>query len=294
MRSYLTQFFKEYAYPAEDAAFLLNTYDKISANPEAATLWQEALALYEADCNCDYEQIIAISDKVAEVLDRVNHYTTNLLIYICMSRHTAALYQQRGLDHKLFYETMLDLRYKLDECKVVKGVCGSFVAGWFARFFNLTRFGIGRLQFELKDFELNYEKDGKVLTPQSKVINIHIPRTQTPLTPESCDDAFRRAAAFFKDAFDGPCVFRCSSWLLFPEHYRFLSPKSNTYRFMRRFQLVSSGVYKYNDQLWRLFDTQDENPDRLPADSSMRRAYISHLKNGGRTGWGNGIFFYEE
>ena len=293
MRSYLTRFFEEFAYPAEDAAILLETYDKISANPQTAALWQEALALYEGDCNCDYEQILALADQVAEILGPVNPYTTDLLIFLCMTKHAEDLYRQHGLEHQLFYETMLDLRYKLEECKAVKGVCGSFVALWFAGFFRLTRFGIGRLQFELMDFDRHYEKDGKILTPQSKVINIHIPRTQTPLTPESCDDAFHRAAIFFKNAFNGPCVFHCNSWLLFPEHCRFLSPKSNTYRFMARFELIDSGTYKHNNQLWRLFDTQDENPYRLPTDSSMRRAYVEHLKNGGKTGWGRGIFIYE-
>lgn len=43
------------------------------------------------------------------------------------------------------------------------------------------------------------------------------------------------------------------------------------------------------EDLWRLFDTEEKNPDRLPADSSMRRVYIQHLKKGGRVGCGFGV-----
>ena len=293
MKAHLIRFLEEYTYTPEDTALLLNTYDKIMENPETAALWQQALSLYEASIDCDYAKILELADTVSERMPGVHAYTTNLLVYLCMTKHTAEVYQQRGLDEALFKNTMLDLRYKLEECKAVKGICGSFVAGWFAGFFALTRFAFGRLQFEISNFDRHYEKDGKVLTPQSKVINIHIPRTQTPLTPESCDDAFRQAAAFFKGALDGPCVFHCHSWLLFPEHDHILSPKSNTYRFMKRFDLFESGYYKHIEELWRLFDTQEQNPDRLPADSGMRRAYVEHLKNGGKTGWGAGIFFYE-
>ena len=54
-----------------------------------------------------------------------------------------------------------------------------------------------------------------VLTPSTKVINVHIPRTLTPLDKESREDSYRRAAEFFKGELGGaPTVFVCHSWLL--------------------------------------------------------------------------------
>ena len=57
--------------------------------------------------------------------------------------------------------------------------------------------------------------------------------------------------------------------------------------------IVESGVNRRGGDLWRLFDTDEKDPEKLPADSSMRRAYVSHLKNGGNVGWGFGVLIYE-
>ena len=46
------------------------------------------------------------------------------------------------------------------------------------------------------------------------------------------------------------------------------------------------------EDLWRLFDTEDRNPDRLPTNTSFRKRYVDHLKNGGLVGWGYGVFFF--
>jgi hypothetical protein len=156
----------------------------------------------------------------------------------------------------------------------------------------MTRFALGRLQFEIVPFRRNYQKDGKILTPESPVINVHIPRTLTPLTPKACDEAFRAAAKFYEKELDGaPCVFVCSSWLLFPEHNNMLSESSNIRAFMNTFDIIEWGYYGDDGaNLWRLFDTMERNPNRLPADSSLRRAYIDRLLRGEKLGWGYGVY----
>jgi hypothetical protein len=59
---------------------------------------------------------------------------------------------------------------------------------------------------------------------------------------------------------------------------------------MARFDIYRWGVHGgHSSDLWRLFDTKEMNPDRLPIDSSLRRAYVDHLKKGGKTGWGYGV-----
>lgn len=62
---------------------------------------------------------------------------------------------------------------------------------------------------------------------------------------------------------------------------------------MNRFHIITSKVDKHNAWLWRLFDTDEKNFEKLPTDSSMRKAYAEHLKNGGKTGWGYGVFWLE-
>ena len=290
MRDYLLSFFREFAYAPEDVQVLLGAYDRITEDAEASALWQEALSLYDADMFCDYTKIIELADAAAERLE-IHAYTLELLIFLCLTRQAAVYYQDRGLDEALFHNTMLDLRYKLEECKAVYGIVGSFVASWFRGFFKLTRFTFGRLQFEIIPFDGNYEKDGHVLTPESKVINIHIPRTGTPMDPESCDRAFAMAKEFFGSQVGETAPFVCNSWLLFPEHKTMLSSQSNTYQFLMRFDIIRSSYYKDRSNLWRLFDTMEVHPDRLPTDTSFRRSYVEHLKKGGRLGGGYGVFF---
>jgi hypothetical protein len=185
-------------------------------------------------------------------------------------------------------EDRLNYLRKLEERKAVKGICGSFVAWWFPGFFSMTRYALGRLQFEIVKFERNYDKNGVKLTPDSRVINVHIPRTGTPMDKESCDKAYAQAREFFKDEVGENCPFICYSWLLYPENKNILSPKSNTYRFMSEYDVIES-VNNNGDDLWRLFDTDEKDPNKLPTDSSFRRAYVEHLKNGGKVGEGLGV-----
>ena len=293
MKAYLDGFFKRFDYSEEDSAFLMGAYDKIIKNAETKNIWEKSISIYDESIDCDYKEILMLADDVASKL-YLHEYTVELLIFICLSKRTQKIYEERGIPDEIFYNSMLDLKYKTDECKIVKGIVGSFVAEWFVGFFNLTRFALGRLQFEIKDFEEHYEKNGKRLTPESKVINIHIPRTLTPLDEESCNDAFQMAKLFFEKEIGPACAFVCYSWLLYPENKKILSENSNVYRFMSKFDLIKSGISKNGDDLWRIFDTDERNCNRLPVNTSMRKAYVNHLKNGGKTGWGYGVFFYDE
>ena len=67
-----------------------------------------------------------------------------------------------------------------------------------------------------------------------------------------------------------------------------LPKNTNTYRFMSEYDIIGSET-NYGEDLWRLFDTEEKNPDRLPTDTSMRRCYVEHLKKGGRVGNGFGV-----
>lgn len=289
MRKYLISFFEEFGYDDKDARHLLRAYDTITAGVTAFGLFNEALSAYEADISMDYgAKIFNRTRKISE-LTGVHDYTVELLVFICMTKHLKEVYTEKGIDMHIYKDSVLDLKWKLEECKAVKGICGSFVSPWFCGFFDLSRFALGRLQFEIITTWQDYEKNGvKLERDKSKVINVHIPRTGTPLDKESCDKAYAQAREFFKDQVGESGAFVCDSWLLYPENKNILSPNSNTYRFMSEYDIIAWEVNNGED-MWRLFDTEEKNPDRLPADTSMRRRYIDHLKNGGRVGCGFGV-----
>lgn len=289
MRDYLISFFKEFEYDKIDEQYLLKTYDKIIHNELTSKILYDALSDYESNIKLDFEeQIINRAKTIAKAID-VHPYTTELLVFMCLTKHLREVYIDKGLDMQIFHNSILDLKWKIEECKVVKGICGSFVANWFCGFFTLERFALGRLQFEIISSPIDYDKNGVKLEKNiTKVINVHIPRTGTPIDKDSCDDSYRQAKEFYKDLVGEKTVFICDSWLLYPGNFEILPEYTNTYRFMSEYDIVDSNV-NYGESLWRLFDTDEKNPDRLPQNGTLRRCYVEHLKKGGRVGWGLGV-----
>lgn len=294
MKEYLLSFFELFEYPMEARRDFILAYNKICASANAAPRFQILLDAYDKDMEIDYTVAIKEMGELSAKAG-VIPFTGELLLFICFSRFLRERYRAQGIDDGIWQNSMLDLKYKAEECQLLYGIWGTFVADWYKGFFNMTRFALGRLQFEMKPFGNTYEKNGVKLTPESLVLKIHIPRAGTPLTRESVHAAYRAAADFFKASLDGaPVVFYCSSWLLFEKHKEILTPTSNIYQFIADFDIVAKGEYEDYTESWRLFDKfYAGDPDEMPADSSLRRAYIAIMKRGDPTGWGKGVFVWE-
>ena len=291
MLQYLKEFFKEFEYREQDAVHLLACAQKIADTDAARALFERAIAAYDQDQNCDYGAMMGWAREAGDLVG-VHNYTAELLLFICLSRKLRERYAAMGLSMQIYHDSMLDLRYKLEECLAVYGICGSFVAGWFPGFFNLTRFALGRLQFELVDCPNDFEGNGIKVAKGQKVINMHIPRSGQPLSKELYEQSFALAKQFYKDTYpaEQPAPFVCHSWLLYPDTAKFVPPHLNTCKFLSEFTIMESH-YNNGEDLWRLFDTMEQHPDRLPTDTSLRREFVKHLQNGGRVGWGMGILF---
>ena len=206
MKAYLQHFFEEFSYEKEDADFLTAAYDAIAGDTEAHSLWQASLSLYEADVKTNFDVLLSNASRAGERVG-VHPFTAELLMSICLSESMRKHYKKAGYSDALFCDTILDLRYKLTECKRVKGVIGSFVASWFSGFFDLSRVTLGRLQFEIIPFDTEYERDGKKIKKDTPVVNVHIPGSGEPLSSELCEDAYARTYAFFKDKVGKPFAF---------------------------------------------------------------------------------------
>lgn len=293
MKAYINSFCKEFQYPEGATHTLLAAFDSISTNLQASTLFNSQISLYNNDTMTDYNAALTIMDQVAE-LSGVHRYTVHLLLFICFSKHTRELYEEKKIAYAIFYDSMCDLKWKLMECHEVYGIWGSFVAWWFDRFFALTRFALGRLQFETTEFGSTYVKNGFVLNKGDLIINIHIPSCG-PLKHEDCIASYQKAAVFYRDSFVGkPVAFMCSSWLLYPKHKEFLPSNSNILLFMDDFELIESSVDEQNGCLWRIFNTMETSDiDKLPQKTSLQRAYVDWIQKGNHCGGGLGIFFIE-
>ena len=150
------------------------------------------------------------------------------------------------------------------------------------------QFVFGRADFEC-------EVDGVKIEKDTPVLHIHIPRTGTKIDRESIEASYRAAAEYFAPAFgEAPIIMTTRTWMFFPRHEEFLSPDSNMMQFYHDFQLVESGEYPDYSQVWRLFDCYyTGNPDDLPQNTSLRRAYADLIRRGEKTGWGRGVMIYK-
>ncbi len=293
-KSYLKDFFKECDFGQEASDALLSALDKIDEKRESRELFIKAVSLYDTENFDGYEEVNGLCSEISSKAE-IHIYTVNLLVYAAMTERLKERYTERGISLEIFKKSMMDFKYKLEECRLVKGVFGNFVVGWESGFLKMRLFGLGRLQYEIVPLGIDYTLDGTELTADTLAINIHIPRSGEPLLRNEVLQSYKMAKEFFADTFKGRrTLFVCSSWLLWKEHLNMLPDGSNIRAFIGDFTIVKEKTYDDYSGIWRLFDTDyDGNPDSLPADSTLRRKYIEHIRSGKPTGGAKGVFFLD-
>lgn len=291
MSEEITLLMQRLAFPQAAIDALTEIAKKLMEDETCYAEFREILAQYEETADCAYSQMFARMKELSERLN-ISEYEGAMLLLLAMCKKLRERYAARGLSDELFYHTMADLRYKVVECYLLYGIHGTFVASWFWRFYKVDRFAFGRLQFEVIKLGVDCEYEGTKLSCDCNALNIHIPRTGTRLDHDEVLESYRLAKEFYKDFFrDQPTVFTCHTWLLYPWNETVLSPASNMYAFYKDFKIIASGDYDTYKDAWRLFDCVfDGDADKLPRDSSLRRAYADRIANGEPTGWGHGVF----
>lgn len=290
-KTYLQTFMLDFDFPKEAQVELCEAYEKIFSDAANLQALANILETYKADKKQGFSEALRFCKQVSEETE-VSEYVLYALTLIMLTKISKTHYQAEQIPLSVWENNFLDLRYKLHECKLVKGIWGIFVPEWYLRFFDVSRFAFGKLQFEIIDFGATYHKNFVALTEKSAVINIHIPRTGTRLTPQDVEKALDEAARFFKEKYAiDPIVFVCHSWLLYPENKKMLKSTSNLYSFISRFDIIKVEEYPDYKEVWRLFDCEyTGDVSHLPADTSFRRAYIDRIKRGEKTGCGYGVF----
>ena len=296
LTQYLEQFMDKTGYPEDSKKTFRDTNRKLLANAEAAAAFDAICPQYDAD---DRDAVMREADRIGEMIG-VHKYTIELFYFMYISYELRTRYKAQNIDDAIFWQSMTDLRAKLVECRDVYEINGSFVAPWFFGFFQMTRFALGRLQFEHSTFDEDqpYTRAGATLHNGDTMVGMHIP-SLGPLTDENMLDAFKRAYNFpyFECArIKGTelMAFCCGSWLLYPPHEEFLPPHSNIRKFMHCFDIIDSWDDEDFHDKWRIFAKYHTLPiDELPRDTSLRRAFADRLAAGKPVGGGYGIFFFD-
>lgn len=152
----------------------------------------------------------------------------------------------------------------------------------------------GRVVRQRKRLDLTQWEEA--LAPGDPVLSIHIP-VGGPLSIEACLESFRQAEPFFTSSFPDYSfkAFVCGSWLLDPQLKERLGSETNIARFCRLFFSVPRPQADAQQLFERVFDRLPPSSycndalDALPADTSLRRAVIAHLREGKRWRIGGGV-----
>jgi len=148
--------------------------------------------------------------------------------------------------------------------------------------------------------------DGSVITPDGRIIDryvalseeewevafdggdtalsFHIP-PEIPYTIENAADSFRQAVTFFNKYYPDMNIrsIQSYSWLYSPQLVELLPETSGINRFNRELYLapVPSGPDGFYSFVFKT-DASSFDLDTAPTDTSLKRGFVSYVKNGGR------------
>lgn len=299
--NFLNEHFKEVekklGFPKEAVEAFEGTMAKIENSKSFSKKFEALYNTYMLPEAHDFGECMDRLDHVAWSRG-VNRYTLQMVFLIAASERMHQLYKENGLSDDLFWETLMDLRYKYDECVACKEAHGTFVGGWNTEFFKLRRFKLGRYQYDMSTFGRDDYTSvaGVKIKKGEKVLGFHIPSSGVPLTDEVRLDSFKKAYEFFPEyrREDGNMIFVCGSWLLYEGHKEFLPEKSNILKFMSDFEIIESEDKDKFDDAWRVFDKYGyKSPKKWPENNSLRRAFKQRVLSGGKTGHGFGVIVFD-
>lgn len=284
---YLNKFFEKFDYPQEARETFLLAYNQIT-QPE----FFQQIKLYEEN-TIDFAEALNVMNEVSEKTG-IHQFTVKFLFFVLLSEILEKRYIEKGLSSKIYYDSMCDLSYKLNECYNLHGIWGTMSASWFPRFFDITRFALGRLQFEIMDSWFEYDDDDIHIKKEDKIINVHIP-SSGKLLQEDCLDAYKQAYDFYKEyQRDGVLYMYCHSWLLEPALEEILDENSNIIKFKRNYRVFRTDKRGTFPDAWRVFMKKEDVPiEEYPEDNSLQKNIKEYLLKGNTIGYGLGVMAFD-
>ena len=265
--------------------------EKIILNPQLHELFLKCEKNYFEDDDTAYTEKILndISNTTG-----IHIYTVSFVFLMFCAKRLKENYLKNGLSEELFWDLMRDLKCKLDECYTVYKIWGTFVFGWFNRHYKMTRFALGRFQYEKIIYNgKEYQKGGIVLRPGDEVYNFHIP-SMGSIDKEKRLDSYKKAFKFFAKPGDKYIIFVCMSYLLYPDNKNIFPKNSNLYSFMEDFDIIDYGSAETFSDAWRIFGCTDVSDlSALPQNTELQRNYVKWLQSGKKTGGGTGVIIFD-
>ena len=282
MKNHYFTFLEKATLPSEAKEYLTDSFNAIYPKYEKDIL---DMIDYLYNHNCSVESTLELRKSLAEK-SNIHLYTVNFIFLVCASKRMLADFKAKGISENIFWDTILDLNYKLNECKAVHNVWGNFVETWYDIFFKCDIVKLGRLEFERMKYleELpEVTVDGVAVTHETTVYSTHIPSCGT-FTKELREDSYKKAKEFFSEELQGkPMVLFCESWLMNPDNQKIYPNSMNIIDFQKEFNIIESHVDETYGDAWRVFSKDyNGNPDELPCNTTMQKSIINWLKAGNK------------
>ncbi|MGN0521836.1 MAG: acyltransferase domain-containing protein [Eubacterium sp.] len=210
---------------------------------------------------------------------------TRLAVMIECSANTKKKYKQLGIDDKILYDTLDDIRIWCENNNN-KGLKNY---DWIKNHINAELFRIGRLQYQFypcKNMTLNYNK--LPFKYGENLIFIHIPQGEK-LEYSKCVESLDKSVSFFKEFFPDYKYryYLCESWLLYGENHRFMKSQSNILKFSSMFDIAYSIAYD-EQAIERIFGKRQIIKANYPENTSLQKSAKEFMINSGRLGIGIG------
>ena len=190
--------------------------------------------------------------------------------------HTRELYRAKGIDDRIFLDTLGCFRRFLGETAIRTGRVYFDRWWWTFRQLSMRIFRIGQLEFEMMR--------------EPFAIAMHIP-SDSKITSENVDASIAAAREFFAKYYPeyAQAPFGCESWLLSPTLRGLLGPDSRIGAFSDRFMLIHVDPDPKDVWEWLFRASEDTPVEELPETTSLQKNVKYYLLEGGSIGVARGI-----
>ena len=276
---------------------IFDIFNKIYDNEIISCDFRDSVYAYSVAETMTIKEVKQKLDSMATDM-AVSSYSIYLVFLIQCSENLLKKYRNNHLSEDIYWNAMDDIRCKIAECSDRYHIIGISPLEWYDGFFKLDRFALGRFQYEPLPFPVDFTtKNGIHIKKGTTSFNFHIPSSGISLTDEVRFDSYRRAYEFYqkRGEVEGEyIVFKCSSWLLYPEHAMFLPPESNMIKFLRDFDIFESGEKDKFDYGFHIFgDMSGKTIEELDEKTTLMRSYKRWLLAGNKPGYGRGVIVFD-
>lgn len=235
----------------------------------------------------------AIAELDSLDMNGINNYTKHLLFFLFCTGPLYDQYLEKGYSEEMFIDTMKDITCKVQECYYTDEVMGINCADWFSGYFKMTRFGFGRMQFDITTHPCEaVEVGGYTVNEGDFIVKGHVP-SMGPLLHEDCMKSYKAVYEFVKDKLNGkPLPIEFWSWILFPNYRDFYGENSNLARFIADYKVFGHYETDIFYDAWRFFG-KDAGKEKLPTKTTLQKKFAEYIAPGKTYGYGKGIFLFD-